>query len=641
MPGPAVHRLFRPEPLALWNKSWLITRAYVRASRITLAVLLVSLLALACFYVPRLTNCIWSDAEFTGWVSPIAWRMLSGERIYQDFTLPIPPGSFLLLAGLQKLLGRFLLLDELWVCAIANLAMTAIGYWMLRAFTHGRNAVLAAALTAPALILTPKEIAYDQTAQVIAWGAVALLAHGLVAVSQPRKLWLLRAAGFTACLTLAFKSSTGMGVSGGIIIGLLLQSVIAWRGKRLAGVRAMQPSWLAVLAGMGAGLAATALIVIAAGGTLQEFYRVVFVDGPALKGGTARMILNLISYTAFQTPVHLSLLMAVILAWLLARLIGRGDALLVDSEAPPADDPGERGRKGLIFGASASSAIVLVLGFAMLLFATGAPVIPKAVRFVAGFAAVPPILGLLFLAVFMVSNARASEDPFDRRAAFASVAIAAGLESLMHNLSHPTHRPFYDNNALIPMSFLALMLLLDRAQAPRLKAFLFGLAMLGLYGDKFQRFLDARHPVADKSFWYGLRVSDPGLDVLRAAQRARELAGPNGTVLMLPEDPATEALIGRPRPKLKGAIVFVDQFPARVLQHDLAVLAASPPDVLVLHPNDGLWNRVYRTWSTKSAAATLQNEFLERYRSSHYRSDSTYSTWFFQTPTTLEVLVKN
>lgn len=613
----------------------------MRASRITLAVLLVSFFALACFYVPRLTNCIWSDAEFTGWVSPIAWRMLSGERIYQDFTLPIPPGSFLLLAGVQKVLGRFLLLDELWVCAIANLAMTAIGYWLVRAFTNSRNAVLAAALTAPALILTPKEIAYDQTAQVIAWTSVALLAHGLVTnSSQRRRLWLLGGAGFAATLTLAFKSSTGMGVSGGIILGLLLQSAVAWRHGRLPAVRAMQRSWSAVLAGMIAGLAATALTVIAAGGTLQEFHRVVFVDGPALKGGTARMILNLVSYTAFQTPVHISLLMAVILAWLLARLIGRGDALLVDTDAPPADDPDDRGRKGLIFGVSVSGVIVVVLGFAMFLFATGAPVIPNVVRVVSGFAAVPPILGLLFLAVFLVSNARASEDAFDRRAAFAAVAIAAGLESLMHNLSHPTHRPFYDNNALIPMSFLALMLLLDRAKAPRLKALLFGLAMLGMFGDKFQRFLDARHPVTDRSFWYGLRVSDPGLDVLRAAQRARDLAGPNGTVLMLPEDPATEALIGRPRPKLQGAIVFVDQFPARVLQHDLEVLTASPPDVLVLHPNDGMWNRVYRTWSTKSAAATLQNEFLERYRTSYYQSDSTYSTWFFHTPTTLEVMVK-
>lgn len=611
----------------------------MRASRITLALLLTSFFGLACLYVPRLTNCLWSDVEFTGWVSPIAHRMLAGERLYQDMTLPISPGSFLLLAWIQKLSGRFLLLDELWVCAVANLGMIALGYAMVRAFTHGRNAVIAAALTAPALILTPKEIAYDQTAQVVAWASVALLAHALVAPSDRKRLWLLRAAGAVAAFTVAFKSSTGMGAVAGLCLALGVQTAVCWRRSRKDGLRAMLASWAASLTGIAVGLAASALVVLAVGGAIGEFVRVVFVDGPALKGGSPRMILNLLSYTIFQTPVHLSLVMAVIVAWMLARLVGRADALLVDLN-PPASDPDDHGRPGRRHILGAGGVILAIAGTAALLLATGAREIPSILRVVAGVAAVPPVLGLLFLAVLLVANAAASSDGRDRRSAFAAVAVAAGFVSLMHNLSHPTHRPFYDNNALIPMAFLALVLLLDRGDCRNLKALLFAVGMLGMFTDKFQRFLDARHPVSDPSFWYGLRVSDNGLEVLRAAQRARELAGPKGTVLMLPEDPATEALIGRPRPPLRGAIVFVDQFPERVLQHDLGVILRDPPDVVVLHPNDGLWNRVYRTWSTQSAAARLQNEFLERYRTTRYQTDSTYTSWFFHGPTKLELLVR-
>jgi hypothetical protein len=109
---------------------------------------------------------------------------------------------------------------------------------------------------------------------------------------------------------------------------------------------------------------------------------------------------------------------------------------------------------------------------------------------------------------------------------------------------------------------------------------------------------------------------------------------------MLPEDPATEALIGCPRPKLRGAIVFVDQFPDHVFKHDLLALQASPPDVLVLHPNDNRWNRMYRIWTLKSAAARLQVEFLESRRETMYRIDSTYSTWSFDAPSTMELLHK-
>jgi hypothetical protein len=616
-----------------------LIKAAVRASRVVLFVFFASFLALAYAYVPRLTNSIWSDVEFTGWVSPIAHRIALGERIYQDFTLPIPPGSFLLLAAVQKLTGRFLLLDELWVCALSNLLMMGVGYWLVRPFTGGRNAVLATVLAAPLVILTPKEIAYDQTAQVVAWTAAALLARALCTeVGRRRDRWLT-AAGFAAAFTLAFKSSTGSGAVLGVLLALAAITAIAWRHERLAGLRALRSQWASLFAGLALGAAATAVVVLLAGGALAEFYQVVFVDGPALKGGKIRMVLNLLSYTLFQAPVHASFVMACLIGWLLSRLAGSREGLLLDTE-PQDDDPDVRSRAGLLFAGGVSAAVLVLVAVALGLLWSGRAMIPSVIRTVAGVATVPPSIGLLFLAVFLVTHLTRADAFAGRRAAFAATTLCAGSISLMHNLSHPQHRPFYDNNPIIPLVFLTLLVLLDRASAPRLKYALFALTLFGLFGDKFQRYMDARHPVDDPSFWQGLRISDNGMHVLRAAQRARELAGPDGTVLMLPEDPATEALIGRRRPPLRGAIAFVDQYPAHVLRADLARLQQAPPDVLVLQPNDHSWNRVYRIWTLKSAAAKLQTEFLDSVRGGVYQSDSTYPTWFFNQPSTLEVFVK-
>jgi hypothetical protein len=49
---------------------------------------------------------------------------------------------------------------------------------------------------------------------------------------------------------------------------------------------------------------------------------------------------------------------------------------------------------------------------------------------------------------------------------------------------------------------------------------------------------------------------------------------------------------------------------------------------------------VYRIWTLKSAAARLQVDFLDKTRDTLYQSDSTYPTWFFNQPSTMELFVK-
>lgn len=611
----------------------------MRSSRLALAVILLSFLALTHFYVPRLTNCLWSDAEFTGWVAPIAHRMVGGERIYSDFTLPIPPASFMVMAVIQKARGRFLLVDELWLCAICNVILMGLAYPIVRRFTTARNAILATALTAPVIVLTPKEIAYDQTALVIAWSTVAVLARALTTEPGRKRLGWFCAAGFLACFTLAFKSSTGTGAVTGCFGAVGVLVVVALHRQRWDGLRAISRDLAALVAGMTGGVVGTTLVVLLSGGALGEFLRVVFLDGPKLKGGHGQLVWNLISYSTFQPPVHISLAVAFLLTWPLLRMIQDRESLLVDASLSSDEEP-LRSRRGMAFALGVSSAVVVTVSLAIALLVANAETIPNVLRAISVLANAAGAIGLMLLAVLMLTSLVAAHKATDQRASFAAIAVCAGTISMMHNLSDPQHRPFFDANPVIPLSFASLLVMLDRAGARRVKYVVFAVALCGLFGDKFQRFLDARNFVDDPYFWHGLRISKNGLEVLHAAQRARELAGPGGTVLMLPEDPGTMALIGRPRPKLRGAIIFVDQYPAHVLRGDQEVLNASLPDVLFLHPSDRQWDEVYRLWTTHSAAATLQTEFLDGRRESHYQSDSKYFAWFWNRPAELEVMFR-
>ena len=613
----------------------------MRASRIVLIVYVLCFLGLAFLYVPRLANPLWSDAEFTGWVSPIAHRMVQGQQIYGDFTLPIPPASFALMAVIQKVTGRFLLLDELWLCAVCQMLMLPIGYALVRPFTTARNAALATMASVPVLIAAPKEIAYDHTALLVAWGSLALFTRGLLLTSERRRWTWLLASGATAGFTLAFKSSTGVGAIAALCFGLAVMGCIGWRTERRAALKPTARDAIAVGAGIAVGVLATLLTVVALGGSLPEFIHVVFVDGPALKGGRTQVSLNLLSYTIIQTPTHISFLTALMISYVLVRVLGRKDALQVPVEPTPADDRSERGVAGWVFGLPMVLLTLLTFGLAALLLVGDASRVPLLLQVGAGFGNAGPMVGLFFLLLLLVANFARAESMRDRRAVFATLAVAAGMLSLMHNLSDPKHRPLYDNNPIVPLVIVSLLIVFDQARARILKYATITAMLLALFGGKFQRYLTARHPVEDQGFWWGLQVNDRGKTLLGAAKRARALAGPNGTVLTLPEDPMFEALIGRPRPNLRGAIVFVDQFPKHVLEQDLATLHAHPPDVLILHPEAEVgWNTVYRIWSLDSPAARIQNDFVHKHRHTTYRVDSTYPTWLFDGSVKMALLVR-
>src|SRR5690348_14105434 len=147
-------------------------RREARTAAALLLVLSVAYLTYLAFYVPRLNNFVYSDREFTGWVGPIAERLNQGGRLYRDMVLPIPPGSFALLALVQRVTGKVLLLQELWTAALSHWAMGLIGYAVAATYSTRKVGLLVATVTLVLVTQAPKECVYDHTSLLCAWGAV-------------------------------------------------------------------------------------------------------------------------------------------------------------------------------------------------------------------------------------------------------------------------------------------------------------------------------------------------------------------------------------------------------------------------------------------------------------------------------------
>src|SRR6185436_15640520 len=95
--------------------------------------------------------------------------------------------------------------------------------------------------------------------------------------------------------------------------------------------------------------------------------------------------------------------------------------------------------------------------------------------------------------------------------------------------------PFYYNEPSIPIALLCLYVATERSGLRLATPLMLVAALLPIFGTKFNRALSDDTPV-DRGQWAGLRVNYRGLEVLKAAARAQDLAGETGTVLVVPED---------------------------------------------------------------------------------------------------------
>jgi hypothetical protein len=292
---------------------------------------------------------------------------------------------------------------------------------------------------------------------------------------------------------------------------------------------------------------------------------------------------------------------------------------------------------------------VVVFGAALLLLALRVKQLWPPLHFWADRARLAPGFGLLFMTVFAVAwlvRPAADESLAPPGAvrfghALNAIVIVALSTSLLHNLSFPGFRPFYDNNPIIPIAFLFLFLAIDRAELPRAKAVLFVLALLPLFGIKLERGLEAQLNVGNQSHWAGLRINERGREVVRAVLRVRALAAPDESVLVLPEDLELAALIERPRPPIRGAVVFVDQYPQRLVADDLRVLEEHLPKVIVIHPSDRkMWRQMFEIWMYEGGAYRIMQRFLDDLLPKHYRLDSSFPTRFARSRAELQVWVR-
>lgn len=598
------------------------------------ALLVVAFTVFATLAVPRLTNNAFGDHEFSGWSGAVAEELARGRVPYVDFVLPIPPGSLVVLAWMQKLSGGVLLLNELRLIAACQLLMAGVAYALARPFTSRQTAWLVAFASLVMLLRGPKECAYDHTAELAAWSSIALGAAAMMARSERLRTIAWCAAGALATFTLAFKQSTGAGVVLGWLAAFAYLGLHAFRGASRA---PLGRSILAWLVGGAAGLAAVWVLLLAYGSSLGAYFQAVFSDGSSLKGGSLPLAVNLVSYLLGASAYPSSLVAMLLLAVVLVRILSRPGALSL----PEQGDPGLTLRAGVGIGVP----VVVVFGTAILLLAVRVRALPDSVLYWCDRSSFVPGFGLLFACVYFTAQLRspspAVEARVDRAHALNAILLAALLTSLLHNLSAPEFRPFYDPNPLIPVSFIFLFGALDRAGLPKTKLVAFALALAALFSPKFDRALFAQRTVISDGYWAGMITNENAAPLVRASRRVQELTSAEDTVLVLPEDLELRALIGRPRPPIRGAVVFVDQYAGRLTDADLATLENNLPKVVVVRPTERkLWIVFFAIWTSRGGARRIIERFLDDWLPSRYIKDSTFPTRFDSRQVSLEIWVR-
>lgn len=633
----------RGEEFQLRKERWLARGALFAIS--------LSFLVYCWWFVPRLTNYLVLDTEFTGWAGPIGERLARGDVPYEDFVLPIPPGSFVAMAAVQQIFGEALLIQELWVAAFAHLLMGLLAYAIARPFTSRLNALLVTGATLVTVVQISKEIVYDHTAQLMAWTSIAIGIRALLAtrgrgtsplegegvkVRQGMRLWF--ATGLVAMFTLAFKQTTAVGVVVGWLGSLTYLGLVEFVSTRSIR-RTAQDLGLWAL-GATAGLFAVWVVIASLGSSVSAYVQAVFGDAPDLKGGTTVLAKHVVGYLVGSPAFSGSLALTLLLCLMAVRIARRGSA--TDITRP-------------LTGAAtlaAAGATCLTFGIAAILLATRETGLwgtfvywTRELKAVAAFGLAMTCLlfafGLRRYAPGSAPDSLPARDGIRRGHAFNALFIVALSTSLLHNTSIGLFRPFFDNNAIIPVAFVGLFVAFDRAGLRWLKPVAMALVLVSLFGPKYQRALRAVTAAPAGTHWEGLRIPERAQHIVRAAERVREVTDEGDTVLVLPEDVQLAALIGRPRPPVKGGILFVDQYPTRLLEHDLEVLKEQPPKVILVHPSERkLWQRLFRLWQYDSGTEQLMRYVLDDLIPSRYRKEMTVPTVFARARGHLDVWVR-
>jgi hypothetical protein len=601
-------------------------RRDARRGRALLGLAAAAYFVILWFHVPRLNNFVYSDREFTGWVGPIAERVTRGERLYDDFILPIPPGSFALLSLVQRITGRAVLLQELWVAGLSHLAMGLVGYGVAARFSTRKVGLLVAVTTLVLVTQTPKECVYDHTSLLFAWVALCTGAAGCLSASDGgRRAWFVT--GLLSTASLGFKQSTTVGMIAGWGVALVYLYGIASRRGRSAEAKERLGHARHFAFGLTAGLVVVLLLLLALGARPGSFVRAVLIDGPELKGGFKTLVLNLFLFATHYDAIRnttIPTILVVIVGLFVAR---RQGSLHLGEEGEP--------RPSLGLGATIllAAAPVLAFGIAAAMLGGGVRALQPTFLAVAEGVRNVPAYGFVYAAVFFAAHltekGATTEARRARGHALNAVVLASMVCSMIYDTSFVEFIPFYYNEPVIPIALLCLFVATERSRLTWATPLVLTVCVLPTFGVKLSRAL-SDDTLVTSGHWAGLYVNYRGQEVMKAAARAKELAGPTGTVLVLPEDVQLVGLLEQPRPKLLGAVVFVDQYPRRVLAGDMATLDRNPPDVIILHPRRAReWRHVFHTWTTSSPAERMMDHVLTKLLPKQYDLDSTYPSIYF------------
>jgi hypothetical protein len=607
-------------------------------ARLALSAIAVIYFVFLLFYVPRLNNFVMSDREFTGWVGPIAERVARGQRLYDDLVLPIPPGSFVLLAAIHTIAGGALLLHELWVAAASHLAMGLMAYAIAAKFSTRKVALLVALTTLVVVTQTPKECVYDHTSLLVAWLSVLVGSHAALedTPARRRRLWVFT--GLSATATLMFKQSTAVGMTAGWLLALAYLFVVDWRAGRRDDARARLSDAAHWAAGSGAGLVALALLLASLRAPLVGFVRAVFIDGPALKGGAIALLRDLFMFTARNDAVRNTIVPGAFVLAIGVAVARKHGHLHVGDEL---ENPSPISLRAAVFLCLTA---FVAYGAATALLATNVRALDRSFSAACDSLRNVPAYGFVFGIAFFAANVNESHaiTPATRRSGHAlnAIFIASLVCSMIYDTSFVLFYPFYYNEPSIPIALLCLYVATERSGLRMATPLILVASLLPIFGAKFNRALSDDTPV-NRGHWAGLRVNYRGLEVLKAAARAQDLAGETGSVLIVPEDVELQGLVHRPRPPLKGAILFVDQYPMRLLSSDLEALDRNHPDVVIVHPrNPADWKSVFHTWSNNSAAEKVVDHVLTKILPKEYTLDSSYPSTYFWDQGQIDVYVR-
>ncbi len=582
------------------------TRGY--AAVVDLTALSAVLAWMGVLIIPCHWTSIWMDREFTGWVVPIANRLIDGQRLYADGAhTPMAPLPFVVSRLLFGASGIWIQESALnFICQAVAILVLCYGF---AARLPRPVAFWAALATIPVFASLPKTIAYDAMAQLL----VAVATVATLRALEVRRFFdlrlLLLAATTAACILT--KQNTGAGVLIGASVAILLFSPATSFRERV---------WQC-----GAYAAATTVIAIVA--TIAMFPFVdpqgmlidVFLTGSEPKGGVPGLLHHLANYVAQVwaecTPWRSVFLLATIA---LGGVAGR---------TAPRD---ERCRGFVVAAVICSLAAVPVAlwaiarrpgnyGLTLLRFSPFSPVV--------GFLPTDLLAAGFVIAVtivILVAVARTEDEALRAIAISACVTTAAAV---LHSLSVPELRWTYDNNPLIFVALAAIGLLVARSTGKLPTAvstmllLILGTAlqftMWSTTWDLMNRVASCTESWPEVPFLRGARLATRASGMRETVRRVRALApNPSDRVLLLPDDPNVEAWFDRPRPHLSAAIVFTDQYWERYVATDYERIAATPPTVIVIGP-EPFWRIFSHAWGPAAAMLTerVERELLPlRYR---------------------------